>query len=190
MKKQKAQNVDDELKQYHCSILLQEVKEKVQKLKSYGVDEDEIMSVMSDEVAFPILIVTEDYKIVLSGERRVVVQMEPLIKAVYLLFLSHPEGIVLKCLPDYRNELRRIYQLLRPVGITSRAEKSIMDVTDPMLNSIHEKCARIRRYFSSLLPRNVASSYFISGKRGEVKKINLDPAYLIWKCHLPFSQGL
>ena len=182
--------INDELKQFHCSILLQEVKEKVQKLKSYGVDEDEIMSVMNDEVAFPKLMVTEDYRIVLSGEKQVVVQMEPLIKAVYLLFLSHSEGIVLKCLPDYRNELRSIYQLLRPVGITSRAEKSIMNVTDPMLNSIHEKCARIRRIFSSLLPRNVASSYFISGKRGEIKKINLDSAHLIWKCHLPFSQAL
>ena len=116
--------------------------------------------------------------------------MEPLVKAIYLLFLSHPEGIVLKYLPDYRAELMSIYLLLRPAGMTDRVKKSIMDVTNPMLNSINEKCARIRKIFSGVLPKNVAKYYAISGKRGEAKKIDLVRANVIWKCKLPSSQGL
>ena len=182
--------IDGELRQFHCSILLDEVKDKVRKLKAYGVEDAEIMAAMNEEELFPQLIVTEDYKVVLSGERPVEVEMEPLVKAIYLLFLSHPEGIVLKCLPDYREELTSIYLLLRPAGMTSRVEKSIMDVTNPMLNSINEKCARIRKIFSGILPKSVARYYAISGKRGEAKKIDLVRANVVWKCKLPRPQGL
>ena len=173
-----------ELEQFYCSILLDEVKEKVRKLKAYGVDEAEIVAAMNEEELFPQLIVTEDYKVVLAGEQPVEVEMEPLVKAVYLLFLLHPEGIVLKCLPDYRKELTNLYLLLRPYGLTDRVIQSIEDVTNPTLNSIHEKCARIRRIFSQVLPRSVARYYAISGKRGEAKKIDLVRANVIWKCNL------
>ena len=179
-----------ELEQFYCSILLDEVKEKVRKLKAYGVDEAEIVAAMNEEELFPQLIVTEDYKVVLAGEQPVEVEMEPLVKAVYLLFLSHPEGIVLKCLPDYRKELTDLYLLLRPNGMTDRVKKSIMDVTDSTLNSINEKCARIRKIFSKVLPRSVARYYAISGKRGEAKKIDLVRANVVWKCKLPSPQGL
>lgn len=179
-----------ELEQFHCSILLDEVKENVRKLKAYGVEEAEIVAAMNEEELFPQLIVTKDYKVVLSGEQPKEVEMEPLVKAIYLLFLSHPEGIVLKCLPDYRNELTNLYLLLRPYGLTERVKKSIMDVTNPTQNSINEKCARIRKLFSSHLPKAVARYYSISGKRGEAKKIDLVRANVVWECKLPSSQGL
>ena len=182
--------VEEELKQFHCSILLDEVKEKVRKLKAYGVAESEIMAAMNEEELFPQMIVTEDYKVVLAGEKPVEVEMEPLVKAIYLLFLSHQEGIVLKFLPDYRKELTNIYLRLRPAGMTERVEKSIRDVTNPTLNSINEKCARIRKIFAGILPRSVARYYAISGKRGEAKKIDLVRANVIWECKLPSSQGL
>ena len=179
-----------ELEQFHCSILLDEVKEKVRKLRAYGVNDAEIFTAMNEDELFPQLIVTEDFNIVLAEEQPVEVEMEPLVKAIYLLFLSHPEGIVLKYLPDHRAELTSIYLLLRPAGMTDRVKKSIMDVTNPTLNSINEKCARIRKIFSGVLPPNVAKYYAISGKRGEAKKIDLVRANVIWKCKLPNSQGL
>ena len=190
MKRQDQLMISKELEQFHCSILLDEVKEKVRKLKAYGVDEAEIMATMKEEDLFPQLIVTKDYEIVLARDKPVEVVMEPLIKAVYLLFLSHPEGIVLKCLPDYRKELTSLYLLLRPAGMTDRVEKSIMDVTDPILNSINEKCARIRKIFTDILSKSVARYYYISGKRGEAKKIDLVRANVVWKCKMPNWQGL
>lgn len=190
MEKRLKEMVSKELKQFHCSILLDEVKEKVRKLKAYGIDDAEIFTAMNEEELFPQLIVTENYKLVLAGEQPVEVEMEPLVKAIYLLFLSHPEGIVLKYLPDHRAELTSIYLLLRPTGMTDRVKKSIMDVTNPMLNSINEKCARIRKIFSEALPKSVAKYYAISGKRGEAKKIDLVRANVIWKCKLPSSQAL
>jgi hypothetical protein len=180
-----------ELIQFHCFVLLDEVKEKIRMLRAYGVDESDILDAMNEEELFPQLVVTKDYKIFLiTDERRSEVKMEPLVKAVYLLFLSHPEGIVLKCLPDYREELMRIYLLLRPVGLTERVRKSITDVTDPTHNSINEKCARIRNIFSDCLSSNVVKYYAISGKRGGTKMIELVRDNVIWQCKMPFPQAL
>lgn len=179
-----------ELRQLHCSILLEEVKTKVNKLKAYGVTDNEIEAILHDIELFPQLIVTKDYQLVLSGTRRMVVKMEPLVKAVYLLFLAHPEGIVLKCLPDYRKELTALYLQLRPYGMTDRVKKSIEDVTNPTLNSINEKCAKIRKLFSEILPKAIARYYSISGKRGEAKQILLPRNHITWECDFTFSQAL
>ena len=188
MEKQTKRFTPKELVQFHCSILLDEVRDKVRKLKAYGVGDAEIVAVMNEEELFPQLIVTEDYKVVLVDGKDTEVKMEPLVKAVYLLFLTHPEGIVLKYLPDYRKELTTLYLLLRPYGMTDRVMQSIEDVTNPTLNSINEKCARIRKAFASLLPKSVARYYAISGKRGEAKKIDLVRANVVWRCKLPFPQ--
>ena len=190
MERQGKLKVSKELEQFHCVILLDEVKEKVRKLKAYGVDDAEIIAVMNEDELFPQLVVTEDYKVILADGANTEVKMEPLVKALYLLFLSHPEGIVLKYLSDYKKELTQIYFLLRPAGLQEKVLQSIEDVTNPTLNSINEKCARIRKAFTELLPQSVARYYSISGKRGEVKKIDLVRTNIIWKCKFPISQGL
>ena len=103
------------------------------------------------------------------------------VKAVYLLFLRHSEGIVFKHLPEYRQELTEIYSRLRPGGLTEKALRSIEDVTNPMLNSINEKCARIRGAFLGQFDEYMAKSYYVDGLRGEAKKISLPRDLVIWE---------
>ena len=182
--------ITKDMEQLHCFILLEDVKEKVRRLKSYGISDDELEELLHEEEIFPQLIVTKDYKIVIGDEIQCEVVLEPLVKAIYLLFLSHPEGIVLKCLPDYRRELKDIYNLVRPQGLTDRAEKSIINATNPVQNSINEKCARIRKAFSCVLPHRLVKYYAISGKRGEVKKVSLQRDRICWEVHLKRPQGL
>ena len=171
---------NEELKQSHCSILIKEIQEKVQMLKAYGMTEKEIVSQLFCSQSMPQLIVSRNYRIFL-GEERKEVCMEPLVKAVYLLFLNHPEGILFKHLPDYRKELTGIYNKVRLWGLSDRAMKSIEDVTNPMLNSINEKCARIRKAFLSVLDDSIATHYYIKGRRGEAKKIALPRELVVWE---------
>ena len=171
---------NEELKQFHCSVLIAEVKEKVQMLKEYGMSEAEIVAQLHTSQEPPQLIVGRNYRLFL-GEERKEVHMEPLVRAVYLLFLKHPEGIVFKNLPDYREELTRIYDKVRPWGLSERALQSIEDVTNPMLNSINEKCARIRKVFVTMLDSDIAEYYYIKGIRGDAKKIALPPEYIHWE---------
>ena len=169
-----------DLGQPDCSILLKEVKEKVQKLKEFGMSEKEITSLFHTEQPLLKLFISKNYKIFLGDERKEV-RMEPLVKAVYLLFLKHPEGILFKHLPDYREELTRIYVKLKPMGMSERVVQSIEDVTNPLLNSINEKCARIRGAFVGQFDDHLARHYYIDGLRGEAKKIALPRDLVVWE---------
>lgn len=160
--------------------LLKEVKEKVQKLKEYGMSEKEITALFHTEQPLVKLFISKNYKIFLGDERKEV-HMEPLVKAVYLLFLKHPEGIAFKNLPAYRQELTKIYSEVRPWGLSDRALRSIEDVTNPMLNSINEKCARIRGAFIGQFDDHLARHYYIDGLRGEPKKITLPRDFVVWE---------
>lgn len=92
------------------------------------------------------------------------------------------EGIVFKCLSDYREELQAIYLDIctkqeNPIHLSAeKIRQSIDALTNPLSNSINEKCARVRAAFESL-----AKYYYIDGRRGEAKKILLDRNLLEWK---------
>ena len=160
--------------------LVEEVKEKVQKLKELGMTDKEIASLLHTEQPLLKLTVSKNYRLFL-GENCVEVHMEPLVKAVYLLFLKHPEGIIFKNLPDYRKELTEIYVKLKPYGLSDRVIHSIEDVTNPLLNSINEKCARIRGAFLRQFDNHIAKYYYIDGRRGEAKKIALPRDLVVWE---------
>lgn len=171
---------NDELRQTHCAILLKEVKERVQMLKDYGMSEKEIFAHLHSAQSLTPMIISRDYKIYL-GEDRKEIHLEPLVKSLYLLFLQHPEGIIFKDLPDYRQDLANIYNKVRPWGLTDRALQSIEDVTNPMLNSINEKCAKIKKVFETMLDSSIAEQYYIKGTRGKAKKIVLPRDLITWE---------
>ena len=173
-------STNDNEKNVIRNALVQDLKDMVQKLKDYGMSEKEIASLLHAEEPLLKLTISKNYRIFL-GNDRIEVHMEPLVKAVYLLFLSHPEGIVFKDLPDYRRELTKIYSEVRPWGLSDRALQSIEDVTTPLLNSINEKCARIRKAFATILDGSIADHYYIKGKRGCAKGITLPRELVTWE---------
>lgn len=126
------------------------------------------------------LTISKDCTILLSDYQKEV-KMEPIVKAIYLLYLKHPEGIAFKCLPDYRKELADIYQKIKPFGLTDRAIRSIEDVTNPLLNSINEKCSRVRAAFQPEVDPTLLEQYIITGKSGEVKKVMLSRDFVVWE---------
>jgi len=136
---------------------------------------------LKNQVMLSRLTITKDYAIILSDYNNKEVKMEPLVKAVYLLYLNHPEGIAFKTLPSYREELTKIYAKLRPFGLNNQAIRSIEDVTNPLLNSINEKSSRIRAAFIAEVHSSLADQYYIVGKSGEQKKIVLPRNLVVWE---------
>jgi len=168
-------------KDNEVALLVKEIRERVEELHRRGLGSNLIKKLIREEPKFSRLVVTEDYRIVLPDYHDMEIKMEPLVKAVYLLFLRHPEGIIFKHLPDYRGELADIYSRLRPNGLTTRALGSIEDVTNPCLNSINEKCARIRGAFITQFDEELARSYYVDGRRGEAKGIALSRDLVEWE---------
>lgn len=163
------------------AIIVKEVREKVNALRERGMAEKIIRKIIQIEPKLSRLVITKDMRITLPDYNYMEIKMEPINKAVYLLFLLHPEGIIFKYLPDYRKELAEIYQKIKPLGLNERAIQSIEDVTNPCLNSINEKCARIRGAFISQFDEDLAKHYYISGWRGEAKKIILPRDLVVWE---------
>ena len=123
------------------------------------------------------LVITKDYRFILEDYQKEV-ELQPVHKAVYLLFLAHPEGIEFKRLADYRTELLRYY----------------MDhLVNPLDNAINEKCSRIKKVFLSMMDEYSASYYFISSHTQKhflgssriwyerLKVITLPRELVIWK---------
>ena len=161
--------------------LIREIRERVEKLRQRGLAASVLDELLHPEGRLSQMVITKDFRIILPDYHDMEIKMEPLVKAVYLLFLKHPEGIRFKELPGYREELSGIYLKLKPNGLTDRVKRSIEDVTNPLLNSINEKCARIRGAFVGQFDNYLAKYYYIDGRRGEPKKIALARELIVWE---------
>ena len=160
--------------------LQDEIRERVEQLRTHGVDEAIIMALFKDKPKLSRLQVTEDYRILLP-DYDIEIKMAPLNKAVYLLFLRHPEGIVFKNMIDYRSELIGIYNKITKYEDFNRIESSIDALVDPTRNAINEKCSRICEAFVSQLSDDIAENYYITGYRLTPKSIKLDRGLVEYK---------
>ncbi|MBR1462889.1 MAG: hypothetical protein IJ604_05850 [Prevotella sp.] len=108
------------------------------------------------------LTITRDFRFLLTDYGNREIEMQPVHKAVYLLFLAHPEGIEFKNLSDYRNELMQYYKATARNLDREKMTDSIDHLTNPLDNAINEKCSRIKKVFSEAMDEYSASYYIIS----------------------------
>jgi hypothetical protein len=161
--------------------LIREIEERVALLAQRGIDELILQQIVAKPQVVSRMIITRDYRIILPDYNNMEIEMTPLVKAVYFLFLLHPEGIVFKYLIDYRNELKKIYRVIKGEKLNDKMKQSIEDITDPTKNSINEKCARIREAFVTRFDERLAVNYIVSGNRGESKRIPLNRDFVEWQ---------
>ena len=109
------------------------------------------------------LLITKDYRFFLVDLGNREVELQPVHKAVYLLFLSHPEGIEFKRLGDYREELTRYYMATAKMLDKEKIIEGVEHLVNPLDNAINEKCSRIKKVFLEMMDEYMASYYIISG---------------------------
>ena len=109
------------------------------------------------------LMITRDYRFLLIDLDNKEIELQPVHKAVYLLFLAHPEGIEFKRLRDYREELLKYYIATARLMDKEKIIESVEHLVNPLDNAINEKCSRIKRVFNGLMDEYTASYYIISG---------------------------
>lgn len=154
------------------------IRESISKLRGYGVEEAIIQALFLPQQKLSRLVLTKDYRIILPDYDNLEIKMEPLPKAIYILFLRHPEGLMFKRLNEQYDELTSIYRMVTNREDISEAENSLKRLIDPYDNSINEKCCRIKEAFISKFDDAMAKHYYISGKKGTPKSIIIDRAYV------------
>jgi len=159
--------------------LIKEIEEKVIMLEQTGISRAVLFKMLGDDIKLSRMIIDSKYRIYLIDYDYMEIKMTPLVKAVYLLFLNHPEGILFKNLEEYKIDLMWIYGHLTNRSEVQATKQSINDICNPLNNSINEKCARIREAFVSRFDPSIAEYYCVTGKRGEPKGIKLDRSMVI-----------
>ena len=168
--------------------VITELRQKIQEMEAYihecearlsklGMKSEDIQEALSEEQEHLGLHITKRGKFYITKDGKITeqeIRISPLDKAVYLLFLRHEDGIRFTYLSDYHDELLEIYRSLMNYRTSAAMRRSVDDLTDPLNNSINEKCARIRRAFVTALGEYKAGAFCIAGPRGEVKRIALD----------------
>ena len=130
-------------------------------LKAIGVPLLEELRIEAAKRRLSRLVITKDYRFILEDYHKEV-ELQPVHKAVYLLFLAHPEGIEFKYLAEYREELLRYYMATAKMMDKEKVIESVDHLINPLDNAINEKCSRIKKVFLELMDEYTASYYFIS----------------------------
>ena len=118
--------------------------------------------------------VNSNLDIVLPNYNEKVVDLYPQAKTVYFLMLRHPEGIVLKNMSDYADEMQMIYDLIKPGRDDDKARKVVESLCDPTSGRMQQVISRVRKAFDSVIYNNdIASNYYIDGERGKPYRIAL-----------------
>ena len=143
------------------AMQLQQAGRKDLLLHAIGVPLLEELKIEAAKGRLSRLVITEDYRFILEDYHKEV-ELQPVHKAVYLLFLAHPEGIEFKRLADYREELTRYYMATAKIMDKEKVIESVDHLINPLDNAINEKCSRIKKVFLELMDEYTASYYIIS----------------------------
>lgn len=154
----------------------------IERLKQLGVDYATILNIVKGEPKLSRMVVTEVGRIILPDYNEMEIEMRPTAKALYLLYLKYADGIAFKDLPDYKDELMKIYAKVSNLSSGDAQREAVEALVDPFQNTINVTCSRVKEAFVSRFNNDLADYYVISGKRGEAKKIKLNRGLVDLRC--------
>lgn len=126
------------------------------------------------------LCVDDNYNIYLPDYNNLEIKLSHLTKSIYLLFLNHPEGILLTDLNAHKKELLEYYKNISNRIDLDKMTESIDDLIDLSSNAIYVHLSRIKSAFTKAMHHSIAKHYFIDGGKNKPKKIDLNNNLIIW----------
>ena len=127
------------------------------------------------------LFIDKEYNIHLDGKEGRVLPLRPLVKAVFIFFLKHPEGILLKERFLFEKELYDIYTVIVPHVPEEDRRERIRRLVNPSDNSFSEKASVLNARLEKFLPVGAVDQYKIQGTNGFPRRILLDPLLVSWE---------
>lgn len=163
------------LEQMEAAELLALMEKVQQRLKALGTE------VVAVEVLEPVeLYIDQRYTIRMGASDGPVLPLRPLVKALFILFLRHPEGILLKQRDRFRQELEDIYTIISPATAREDIQARVGRLVNLQDNSFSEKASVLNARLEELLPAGTAEDYKIQGYNGHPRRIPLNPLLVHW----------
>ena len=118
------------------------------------------------------------------------VELSHLTKAIYFLFLKHPEGINLKELVNYKKELLTIYTSVSNQLDYDKMAKSIDDVINLETKAIYTHLSRIKSAFYKIMDASFAKYYIVSGSGEDERIVLFNTKDIIWNNYERFTPDM
>lgn len=133
------------------------------------------------ETSTPVhLYIDKNYSIRMGDKDGLGMPLRPMVKALFILFLKHPEGILFKQRGRYQKELEEIYGVVAP-GVSKdviiRRVERLVNLED---NTFSENASVLNAKMSAMFPEAMADSYKIQGNNGLPRRIPLNPLFVHW----------
>lgn len=181
------EDIEEEVFDAETMALIRRSEEKIEEIKKEigcridtGIGKVIWERILYGEAKPSRLIVTSDNRILLPDYGKEI-EMTPILKAFYFLYLKHPEGIEFNLLPDYRDELLGLYKRIKSSLFSRKAIGSIDKIMDYDSNYRHETRSKINAIIRGHLDERFASFYYIAGKKGDPFRISLPPHMITWE---------
>lgn len=134
------------------------------------------------ETSTPVhLYIDKNFSIRMGDKDGLEMPLRPMVKALFILFLRHPEGILFKQRGRYQKELEEIYGVIAP-GVSKdtiiRRVKRLVNLED---NAFSENASVLNAKMGALFPDGLADNYKIQGYNGHPRRILLEPLFVHWK---------
>lgn len=175
-------NIDEDTKEIVNSILeqLQALKDKGSLLQVLPIVESYLKTQNTVSISeLSRLKIDENFSILLT-DYNIEIKLSHLTKSIYLLFLNHPEGILLTNLGLYKKELLEHYKKLSSRDDFDKMQVSIDDIVTQKSNAIYVHLSRIKSAFTKAVHHSIAKHYFIDGGKNKPKKTKLDTNLIQW----------
>ncbi len=129
------------------------------------------------------VLVNGDMKIVLPEYDEMEIEMPAMCRTLYILFMKQRkqgcDGIVLKRMDLYSDEIKDIYCMVKPGANWQRVAQSVDNLCDPLSESLNQMISRINRCIRNVITdKELAKTYTISGRKGKPYSIALAPEYM------------
>lgn len=126
------------------------------------------------------LYIDRDYRIRLGSAQGTEIPFRPLVRALFILFLKHPEGILLKERERFQEELAEIYAVVAPNVSSEDRKRRVSRLTDLRENAFSENLSVLNATLDRILPAPQAEDCKVQGYNGHPRRIPLSPLLVHW----------
>ena len=160
-----------------ASELLALVEEARRRLEEMGVT-DGHAEANKDPVE---LFIDRNYAVRLGSHQGTLIPLRPLVRALFILFLKHPEGILPKDREHFREELEKIYEIIAPNVSSEDRRRRIGRLMDLQDNAFSENLSVLNATLDRALPLPHARYWKVQGYNGHPRRIPLSPLLVHWE---------
>ena len=188
-------DLDEGTHRHEIATLREEVEQQVRRLNNLGhsgIYYYELERYYNEEGGFSFMTINKDFSISLDAvDEGITFNLDPIHKAVYLLFLLHPEGISYDEFGNYKDELTSIYKRLKPLSSFKTSDagentlENMFEVDGKVRPALTQRISRIKKIIEDAIGNErIASNYIIRKGRGDLRVITVPRKSLLWAAKL------